>query len=145
MAFFSTLELYVGEHAPTATISSCSSILVTLPWKPWELEVLEFVHKINGVLYITIKLPTEGVSGRFYAGFTFILHAFDLDIPRHYPPSIRDIDFSFSSAPLFISLHLFLSLSMSPIWHFYVWLTPRTWECFTYSTLDAVNLCFGFF
>lgn len=42
----------------------------------------------------------------------FILHAFNLGIPRHYPPSIRDIDSSFSSAPLFISLHLFLSLSI---------------------------------
>lgn len=114
MALFSTLEFYVGEHAPTATISSCGSILVTLPWKPWELEALEFVHKTNGALYITIKPPTEGISYRFYAGFTFILHAFNLDIPRHYPLSIRDIDSSFFSAPLSFYLIALVSFSLYP-------------------------------
>lgn len=45
VVLISTLEVYAGEHALTATISSCGSALVTLPWMSWELDALGNVQK----------------------------------------------------------------------------------------------------
>lgn len=116
VALVSTLEFYVGEHAPTATICSCGSVLVTLPWKPWELEALEFVHKTNGAFYITVNLPQEELvaDSMRASALSCMLSIWTSPDITHYLYVTSSL---VSHMRLFLSdcTCLFLSLSMSPI------------------------------